>query len=190
MCVLVDLQRTLNDGLRFSVTSSRVIVTPGNDYGILLACYIVKAIDREPAEQIQSVDNNCPLKVPEGKQTVEMKSLHAFDNEFSYYIWRLFGSRSIGVMLLLDNRLPISILPRTLWMDLRTKMKLAPKPTEVEIEVGNGGKLKTYCTVRLPFKLSEYAYEHGFSICQDSSTAILGNDFIVHNQVPLFMSEG
>ena len=112
VCVFVDMQRAMSDGLRFSVTPSRVIVTPGNDHGILSACYIVKAIDRESSEQIWPADNNAPLEMPEGKQKVEVRSLHAFDNEFSYYFWAQFGPQNIDVMMLLDTRASISILPR------------------------------------------------------------------------------
>ena len=64
------------------------------------------------------------------------------------------------------------------------------RPSRVEIEVGNGEKLATDGTVRLPSSLSDYSLEHVFHICNDSSTAILGNDFIVPNHIHLFMHEG
>ena len=44
--------------------------------------------------------------------------------------------------------------------------------------------------MKLPFKLSDYEFEHVFFICKDKSTAIFENDFIVRNRINLFMSEG
>ena len=64
------------------------------------------------------------------------------------------------------------------------------KTSEVNIEVGNGGRLETDGTVYLPFTLSDYEFHHVFFVCKDSSTAILGNDFIVRNKIHLFMAEG
>ena len=45
-------------------------------------------------------------------------------------------------------------------------------------------------TVRIPFLISEFEFEHVFFICKDSTVAILGNDFVVTHQIHLFMAEG
>ena len=56
--------------------------------------------------------------------------------------------------------------------------------------MGNGGQLGTDGMASIPFKLSEFEFEHTFLICADSATAILGNVFVVRHQLHLFMAEG
>ena len=65
-CLWICNELCVMDCVLALLLASRVIVTPGNDHGILSACYIVKAIDRVSGEQIWSVDNNAPLETPEG----------------------------------------------------------------------------------------------------------------------------
>ena len=121
---------------------------------------------------------------------MNVNSLYAFDNEYAYFTWAQFGEHSQDVMMLLDTGASISILPRTFWNELLGTKSMTPEPSEVEIEVGNGGHLDTDGTVRLNFTVSDYEFVHVFFICKDSATAILGNDFIVSNRIQLFMAEG
>ena len=71
--------------------------------------YIVKVTNRSSAEQIWPVNYDSGLEVPKGKQTVNVNSLHAFDNEYAYFTWAQFGEHSQDVMMLLDTGASISI---------------------------------------------------------------------------------
>ena len=95
--MFVDVQRAMYDGISFGVTPSRIIVSPGNVDGIVSPCYIVKAIDRRSGEQIWPLPIGDPLKVSRGKQKVAVQSLHAFDNELSYFAWAQFGPQNLDV---------------------------------------------------------------------------------------------
>ena len=88
------------------------------------------------------------------------------------------------------GRVNLRLLPRSFWIELQETRKTTPHTSRVEIEVSNGGHLDTDGTVRLNFTVSDYKFEHVFFICKDSATAILGNDFIVSNQIQLVMAEG
>ena len=85
VCVFVDAHRAMRCGIRFCVSPSRVIISPGNEEGIIPAEFIVKAIDRRSGSQIFPADTSGPLKTPTGKQKVDVMSLHAFDSDNSYF---------------------------------------------------------------------------------------------------------
>ena len=86
-------------------------------------------------------------------------------------------------MMLIDTGASISILPRQFWLELEFEERPRLKATEVNIEVGNGERLGTEGTISLSFSLYDYEFMHTFFICAESSTAILGNDFIVRNRI-------
>ena len=190
VCIYVDAHKAMVDGIIFSVTPSRVIVTTGNAEGVVPMDYIVKATDRRSGAQLHPATPDTDCQVPTGRQKVGVKSLHAHDNEFAYFVWAQFGPQAQDVMMLLDTGASISILPRSLWVELQEGLKSTPQTSNVEIEVGNGARLDTDGTVRIPFLISEFEFEHVFFICKDSTVAILGNDFVVRHQIHLFMAEG
>ena len=190
MSVYVDVGKAMSDGIKFMIAPSKVIVTAGNADGELPLQYIVKAEDKASGAQIYPTPSPIALKTPTGGQYVSVNSLHAFDNEYAYFTWAQFGSQSQDVMMLVDTGASISILPTEFWRELQRGITTQLKTSEGNIEVGNGGRLETDGTVYLPFTLSDYEFHHVFFVCKDSSTAILGNDFIVRNKIHLFMAEG
>ena len=92
--------------------------------------------------------------------------------------------------MLVDTGASISILPTECWTELQQREATQLKTSELNIKFRNGGRIKTDGTVYLPFKLSDYEFHHVLFVCKDSLTAIPGNDFIVQNQIHLFMAEG
>ena len=150
----------------------------------------MKVVDRVSGEQIFPVNYDAGLDVPTGKQKVSVNSLHAFDNEFAYFTWAQFGEQSQDVMMLLDTGASISILPRTFWEELCDTRKTTPQPSQVEIEVGNGGHLDTDGTVRLNFSLSDYEFEHVFFHLQGQCNSDSGERFHREQSYSTFHGRG
>ena len=98
-------------------------------------------------------------------------SLHAFDSDNSYFAWAQFGKQALDVMMLIDTGASISLLPQSFWEELQEEFKEVLQPSQVEIEVGNGGNLDSDGTTELTFLLSDYEFEHVFFVCKDSATA-------------------
>ena len=92
--------------------------------------------------------------------------------------------------MLIDTGRSISILPRQVWLELEFDEWPQLKAAEVNIEVVNGERLGTDGTISLSFSVYDFEFMHTFFICADSSTAIFGNDFIVHNRIQLFIADG
>ena len=59
--IYVDVERAMNDGIKFMVAPSKVIVTAGNDDGELPLQYIVKAEDKTSGAQIFPTSSSMAL---------------------------------------------------------------------------------------------------------------------------------
>ena len=118
-------------------------MSPGDVYGNIPIRYIMKATDRRTGSQIWPIDLQEERELSGGCQRVADHSLHAFDNEFAYFVWAQIGPHSQDVMMLLDTGASISIIPRSLWLELNADLNIELRPAQVEIAVGNGGQLGT-----------------------------------------------
>ena len=108
VCIFVDVQRAIEDGIPFFITLSKVLVSPGNEEGVIPVKYIAKVVVCSSGMQL------FPLSDPEvhhalsGKHVVGVNSLHAMDDEFAYFTWAQFRSLAQDVMMLFDKGASIS----------------------------------------------------------------------------------
>ena len=188
LCVFVNTKAAIEAGIPFSVTPSGVIVSPGNDDGCIPVEFIVKVTDRFSKEQVYPKTCQPPEFSLYDGTTAHVKSHDAYDNQFAYFVWAKFGQDQVDVLMLLDTGASITILPLQVFENIRDRPEL--HTTTVRIEVGNGANLTVNGVCRMKVQLGDYDFVHNFFICEDSTHAILGNDFIILQDITIRMRQG
>ena len=92
--------------------------------------------------------------------------------------------------MLVDTGASISIIPEDVYLTIPEDERPKLETVDLRILVGNGELLPQQGVCRLKFQLGDFDFDHEFFVCRQSGQAILGNEFFVHYNMVLRMSEG
>ena len=187
--VYVDVPRALEDGLLFGETTDGVVTSRGDILGTVDVKYIVKVVELRSNRQLYPRDE-AGFTLQDGAGPGFVQSHDAYDTEFAYFVWGKFQPHGLDIMMLVDTGASISVVPSTFFNSIPEDCRPALQPVKIVIEVGNGGRLKHDGVCRLKFELGDFAFDHEFFVCEDSTHAILGNEFLVHYGMVIRMAEG
>ena len=74
VCVFVEVGAAMEDGIKFLIAPSQVIVTTGNAEGVIPVKHITKEVDKETKIQLYPPRSAEVLRTPKGTQCVSVNS--------------------------------------------------------------------------------------------------------------------
>ena len=189
VCIFVDTAKAIDAGITFSVTPSGVIVTEGDEEHRLPPQYFKKVMHLNSREQLYPRTEKEPKDLSLYDDKVEhVKAADAYGNQFAYFVWAKFGHEQVDVLMLLDTGASITLLPSKVFESIPDRPQL--HNTTVRIEVGNGQNLDVQGVCPMTVQLGDYDFVHNFFVCRDCTHAILGNDFIILQDITMRMKQG
>ena len=186
VCIFIDTAKAIDDGIPFYVTPSGVVVSSGDEDGVIHCKYVTKVIHRNTGEQLYPFPSEPRAFSYYDGRTERVNTHDAYDNQFAYFVWARFGVEAVDVLMLLDTGASITILPQHVFEGIPDRPEL--HTTTVRIEVGNGANLAVLGVCRMKVQLGDYDFTHNFFVCRDSTHAILGNDFIFLQAISIHVS--
>ena len=162
VCIFIDTTKAIDDGIPFFVTPSGVVVSSGDEHGVIDCKYMVKVTHRNTGKQLYPL-TRAPKDFTYYEGRTERVDTHdAYDNQFAYFVWARFGVEAVDVLMLLDTGASITILPQHVFESISDRPEL--HTTTMRIEVGNGANLAVLGVCRMKVQLGDYDFTHNFFV--------------------------